>query len=337
MLKRWFLLQSQSGFTLIEIMIALILGLLISAVVIQIYLMSVKTTTLQKTASELQQASIFGIQQLENHIRLANLGNPTSHITSDTVQGGIVLTGTNLGIFTIADTGEKLDSFAQVGYLSRSAGDVMMGERGWTGISNTDIPSDQLTIQYQNITENVMTDCEGNDIEINDIVIERYFLREVTGGRSKAVVKDLVLACDAGRLAIGKVGRNTLQVFAGTDQRNFGQAGQEFITGIEQFKVLLGVQYLGQPSSTISYIPSKDYLEKFNNAVSEKPMIIAIKMGMIVRGDTPLVNHQHEQKFILLGKTQQLKSAQLAPKYLRTVYEATTFLRNARLISIHQQ
>ena len=49
----------QAGFTLIELMISLVLGLLISAAVMQVYLINVKTSSVQASGSELQDASIW--------------------------------------------------------------------------------------------------------------------------------------------------------------------------------------------------------------------------------------------------------------------------------------
>ena len=59
--------STQAGFTLIEPMISLVLGLLISAAVVQIYITNFRTSTVQKSGSELQDASVFGIQMLESH------------------------------------------------------------------------------------------------------------------------------------------------------------------------------------------------------------------------------------------------------------------------------
>ena len=213
----------QTGFTLIELMISLVLGLIISAAAIQVYLINVKTSSIQNSASELQDTSVFGLQDLERKIRLTNLGNPSTKIDDTTVNGGIVLSAANIGIIAPA-------TYINTGYLTRRAGDSTTGSNGWSGISNTDIASDQLTIQYSNITGKPMSDCEGSNAEINDIVIERYFLRQVTGDTSAGVIKNLVLACDAGRI---NVAGGIKTITPATDPRNFGQAGQEFITGVD--------------------------------------------------------------------------------------------------------
>lgn len=50
-----------SGFTLIELMISLVLGLLISAAVMQVYLINTRTITVQQSASEVQDSTIFAM------------------------------------------------------------------------------------------------------------------------------------------------------------------------------------------------------------------------------------------------------------------------------------
>ena len=149
--------RSTSGFTLIELMISLVLGLLISAAVIQVYLTNTKTASTQKSGSELQEASVFGLQQLESHLRLANLGNSVTSITDTTAGGGIVLSLQNI---RVTDT-------AYNPFLTHTAGDT-----GFTSVSNiTGINSDQLTIQFKNTTGVKIADCESADVELGDTVI----------------------------------------------------------------------------------------------------------------------------------------------------------------------
>ena len=309
----------QQGFTLIELMISLILGLLVSAAVMQIYLINVKTSSIQSSGSELQDASIFGLQQLEKKLRIANLGNPTTQITSTTVNGGIVLTAANLGITT---------AYANTAYLTRREGDSASGTNGWTGVSNTNVNSDQLTIQYTNTTGSVMSDCEGADAAINDIVVERYFLRRATGDTSSGNIKNLVLACDAGR--VSPTGGGILTVGTASDSRNFGTAGQEFIINVDQFKVLLGTKSSAAASAgQMMYLPSSSYL-----LMATKPSITAVKIGLIVHGTTPIIGSNDQSSFTLLGQSNSLKTDTTRQQQVRTSYESTTLLRNARVIDV---
>lgn len=310
----------QSGFTLIELMISLVLGLLISAAVMQVYLISVKTSSVQASGSELQDASIFGIQQLEKKVRLANLGNPATRIDSTTAKGGIVLTGANLG---------ATQPYTDTGYLTRRADDSASGANGWTGASNTTVASDQLTIQYTNITGSPFSDCEGATVEINETAVERYFLRPVTNDTSSGTIKNLVLACDAGRVT--NTTPATIATYGGSDTRNFGQVGQEFITNVDQFKVLLGTQSdSGSTAGQLMYLPSNSYLDITGN----KPAITAVKMGLIVHGSTPILGSEDQTSFVLLGQSNNLKNDTSRSKQVRTTYETTTLLRNARVVNV---
>ena len=309
----------QSGFTLIELMISLVLGLLISAAVMQVYLISVKTSSVQASGSELQDASIFGIQQLEKKVRLANLGNPATRIDSTTAKGGIVLTGANLG---------ATQPYTDTGYLTRRAGDSASGANGWTGASNTTVASDQLTIQYTNITGSPFSDCEGATVEINETAVERYFLRPVTNDTSSGTIKNLVLACDAGRVT--NTTPATIATYGGSDTRNFGKVGQEFITNVDQFKVLLGTQSdSGSTAGQLMYLPSNSYLD-----ITNKPAITAVKMGLIVHGSTPVLGSEDQTSFVLLGQSNNLKNDTSRSKQVRTTYETTTLLRNARVVNV---
>jgi type IV pilus assembly protein PilW len=283
----------------------LVLGLLISAAVIQVYLTNTKTASTQKSGSELQEASVFGLQQLESHLRLANLGNSVTSITDTTAGGGIVLSLQNI----------RATDTAYNPFLTHTAGDT-----GFTSVSNiTGINSDQLTIQYTNTTGVKIADCESADVELGDTVIERYFVRS-----SSTTGQGLVLACDAGR-----VDSSGVKTYASTDTKQFGLNGQEFIIGVDQFKILLGIQ-TDAPSDAglMRYLTASEYLALSGT----KPPITAVKIGLIVRGSSPVIGSDVATSFKLLGATQPLKSGQ--PKLVRTTYESTTLLRNARVINI---
>ena len=304
-----------AGFTLIELMISLVLGLLISAAVIQVYIISIRTSTVQQSASEVQDSTVFSLQALDDHIRIANLGNPISNITDGTANGGIVLTATNV------------DNNAAIkgAYMTVSAGQsVTAATNGWTGISNIkDIASDQLTIQYRNVTPNSLYDCEGTEVTAgsSDRVIERYFVRLAPDASTKTGVQELVLACDAGRIASdGTV-------------TNFGQAGTVIIPAVDQFKVLLGTL---SDIDNLTYLPAKTYLELTDGVTedSEKPAITTVKLGVIVRSDTPLITDSDKDEFIVLGAENVLKTDTTRKKYYRRSYESTVLLRNARVMSV---
>ena len=313
---------TNQGFTLIELMISLVLGLLISAAVMQVYLINARTVTVQQSASEVQDSTIFALQAIDDRVRIANLGNPISNITDTSSHGGIVLTASNV------------DSISAIksGYMTVSAGQAgTVGANGWTGTSNTDIASDQLTIQYKNITSKSLFDCEGEEIisGSSDWVIERYFVRPATGSApAPSGTQDLVLACDAGRIK---------STATGSTVTGFGGNGEVIVPAIDQFQVLLGV--LGDVSS-LTYLPAKTYLE-LDYAGESKPAITTVKLGIIVRSSTPLIDDPEKDvaatdkgKFIVLGNAQKLKANSSNQSFYRRSYESTILLRSARVMSV---
>lgn len=285
-----------AGFTLIELMISLVLGLLISAAVIQVYIINMRTATVQQSASEVQDSSIFAMQAIEDNVRIANLGNPITSINSTTKNGGIVLTTTNLG------------------NANKTEAQFLTANN--TGLSNiNNIASDQLTIQYKNITQNSLFDCEGTEVLAgsNDWVVERYFIR-AAGSGSTTGVRNLSLACDAGRID------NT-----GVVTSSFTDNGQIIVEAVDQFKILLGIQ---TDVKNLTYITADAYLQ-----LSDKPPITTIKTGVIIRSNTPLANETDKSTFTVLGTEQTLKTDTTRANYYRRSYESTVLLRNARVIN----
>ena len=81
----------QRGFTLIELMISLFLGLLVSAAAVQVYMINAKTAGIQVSASELVEDATFNLPTIERKVRLANLGL-ADKVAADQPGSGIVLT-----------------------------------------------------------------------------------------------------------------------------------------------------------------------------------------------------------------------------------------------------
>ncbi|WP_300395038.1 PilW family protein [uncultured Psychrobacter sp.] len=311
----------QSGFTLIELMISLVLGLLISAAVIQVFVTSQRVDRIQTAGSEIQDSAVFGLQAIEQQIRLANLGNNGVPLNDKTASGGVVLTASKTPSTTVnLITKDDLSA----GYLTRSnsmdrSGD---GNNKWNGVlTNTDVKSDQLTIQYRNTTGQVIQDCEGEDIQVDDRVITRYFVRQDSNKTGKSR-KNLNLNCDAGRIA------------ADGTLINFPDAGETVIQNIDQFNIRLGVkQEVPTAGGGSSYEYRDMTVKQYMDLTTDKPFITNIKLAILARStaNSPVDSNN---KFDIFGVEQTLKPQTDAPNYLRRVYTTNTLLRNARIVNI---
>src|SRR5690606_36774027 len=85
------------GFTLIELIMAIVLGLSISAAALTVYLTAQRSLTLHNGMGELQQTGIFGLNQLTYDLRHVNLNTPSAQIINPRVVGsGILFNHRNL-------------------------------------------------------------------------------------------------------------------------------------------------------------------------------------------------------------------------------------------------
>lgn len=323
---------TQQGFTLVELMISLVLGLLVSAAAIQIYVVSVRTGTTQSGAADLQDVSIFGIQGLEKELRIANLGSTTTlntttpGISNNTPDAGIVLSQAN--VMGGNSTTNRFDT----NWLTRTgnADTPATTGNGWKGVSGTNQQSDQLTIQYTNITGSNQVDCESFTVPVNAKVIERYFLKAVTDSNSNVI--GYSLRCDAGRVDPAGTGILAAAPASGSIPAipGFGDAGQEVMTNIDQFKVLLGVQ---TEAGQLTYISPADYNALASTATLYHAPIVAVKVGVIARSGKPIVISNPPTSFYqstLFGTTNT--ATDTTTKYLRRTYESTSMLRNAQVV-----
>lgn len=311
----------QYGFTLVELMISLVLGLLISAAVIQVFLTSQRVDRVQTAGSEIQDKAVFGLQSIEPQIRLANLGNDGVAINDTTAMGGIILT-------TSKDSKDSVNLFTKnnelkSGFLTRSDDMRSEGskEKRWNGtLTNTNVSSDQLTIQYKNTTGHVIYDCEGEKIEVNERVITRYFITE-DDNETKKLRKNLNLNCDAGRI-------NSNDKLIG-----FKDKGQTIIENIDQFNIRLGVQRSLVVGGVLNYQYADMTVKEYMDINGEKPAITNIRLAILARS-TANSPDASANEFDIFGVPQTLKAQTDAPKYLRRVYESNILLRNARVMRV---
>lgn len=331
----------QGGFTLVELMIALVLGLLISAAALQIFYTSSVNSRRQEASSQIQDNATFGLSQIQKHIRRANYGaKPTA--TSDeyfmnhqTPQGGIVLT---------APTGTSAVSGAPKNWLTDNlSGLVLNGatiSSEWlsqngsvkstsnlNGIAN----SDQLTIQYRAGSAN-MFDCEGSAIPEGFYVIERYFVRDAGLACASAIYNyDQLVAGSSTGIDIKNY---TVPGETSATPNNLTGAGTIVIPNVDYFRVMLGIStstdFATDPASArIAYTPIPANANTLNNQ-----RVFGVQFGILARSDNPTATNQANStlRFTILDKSDQsLNSTTVAgPKNLRNVYESTVLIRNAR-------
>ncbi|XID74596.1 PilW family protein [Alkanindiges sp. WGS2144] len=339
-----FINKKQAGFTLVELMVSIVLGLIIVAAATQLFITGQASLNLQRSMAEIQDNGNFGLNYLLQDIRKANLDAVQAVINDRNLYGGIVLTG--LTSYPTLTEAEQQTISANLPYnlvaskvpkvlLTRGAGQTVGSSNQWTGVTNitgksgddTAIStSDQLVIQYKAVEVNT-TDCEGQNITQQDIddgtyIVQRYFLRKDGNNNN-----DLALACDAGRY---KTNVSTLP----TEITGYGGGGEILMRRVDHFHILLGVKE--NDSDEFRYMSVNDYMGNGTNDMDltttiPRPRIMSIQLGMLVRGaditNDSLVTGTQEYN-ILDQKVKLTNDAQASGKYLRQVITQTVALRN---------
>lgn len=361
-MKRW-----QQGFTLIELIISLILGLLISAAALQILYTNSLSSNIQSAGSKIVDTNTFGLDYLTKQIRKANYGILSSQsffLNHRTPQGGIVLTAPdNLTVFgntikvtvsnkTVTSTVpsnlrglSKSDQLISDTLLTRSASSLS-GSNVKSG--STALSSDQLTIQYKVSSDN-QVDCQSRNVMKDDYVIERYFVRD--GGLACAsaiyTYSETTAKKDANnRNAINidkykkpiKQSNGSFNRDTSDTTQNLAGSGEIIIPNVDYFRVLLGVSdsknFSTNPSTyNLTYMPiptpiTTENADPFPTLNNRR--IVNVQIGLLVRSDGS-VTASKDPSFTVLDKTDiKLNDSSKNDGKMRRVLETTVFLRNAR-------
>lgn len=325
--------KPQKGFTLIELMVALVLGLILVAAATQLFTGGILSSQLQRANAEIQDSGVFGVDYMLRDIRLANVGNSTNlEINDQTAYGGIVLTGSTASSTTKVNFVPKVGATAYIdsALLSRGSGDTVSTTNNyWKGLSKVkdtagvDQTSDQLTIQF--VAPSQMFNCEGETVYAGDLVVQRYFLRVDVNGTG---ANDLALACDANTPATSATAVSAQPTIV----TGLGTAGQIIIPRVDHFHVLLKAR---DEDGNLSYYTIPQYRAAATTAraatpTKKAPRILAIQASVLIRSTNNAKNKvidPTQTTYVMLDTT--VKAADTTNRFVRRVYNSTVALRNA--------
>lgn len=234
---------SQQGFTLIELMISLTLGLVIMLAAMQLFLTNQMGFNLQRGMGNVQENGRFALDYINAATR-----------SSEYSQDGVATTANASGV--VGDISE-LPGVTNTALVTRNNLTAL-------GVGS----SDQLVIR-QWVSANLpnFRDCEGNAVASGRFVVSRYFVRADTPANSPAA-----LACDAGSYTEDA-----------TTITNFGDDGIVLLSTVDSFQVLLGVAAIPTPPLgqrvPVRYMTMTDYAA----LVPPRPVISALRLGVLVK------------------------------------------------------
>ena len=304
------------GFTLVELMVAIVLGLLIVAAATQLFITGQVSLNLQKAMADIQDNSNFGISYISSDLRKANYNAEKPLVTSTTKFGGIVIADTNFP--------SDLTSRPAATLLTSNASQSATGKL-------TDTASDQLTIQYY-VAEDTI-DCEGNNVVANSMIVQRYF------------IDGSDLKCDAGFYPFTKpIAKGTDGVVLPYVLNGLNANAQTIIKNVEYMRILLAVSEdnaaAGTGTGNQSALPVDAIAQKNLRYISISnyptagtlPRIRGVQLGLLMKANDSVsaskeLEDKNKEAFRVLDQDVSLVTKD--KKFLHQVVTQTIALRNA--------
>lgn len=293
--------NSQKGFTLIELMIAITLGLIITAAALMMFLSSQRSLAIQSGMSEIQQNAIFGLTALTYDLRHANLDTNSAYISNTQPGSGVVFNQAQVSGLPTALTAD------QVTRVSTNNGS--MNE-----------PSDQLTIQY--VARQPMTNCEGNTVPNDTLAVQRYYIDRLPNEQQGGGDVRFGLWCDA-------AGSVTTRAGASENSR-MGDGAVVLIPDAESFKISFGTRgfnntVANRDDDVMRYQSLAQYL-----GTPTGDTVVAIEVGVVMRSSNSVHADRNINRtaFTIAGQPVTLASA--SNRYLRIPLTQVVAIRNSQ-------
>ena len=302
--------SSQQGLTLLELMVALVLGLLIVAAGLAVFLNAQRSMGFQTSMGDIQQNANFGLSMLTQDLRHANLNTPSAQrVNNKLVGSGIVFVNTNLPNAVTTNTAKLLT--IQGTKENKIGVDATKGEA-----------SDQLTMQFMpDVRGTDQFDCEGNAMVAGRTYVYRYYVDKLPNNQQIAGSLDRFgLYCDSG-----------FYVDSSNSVVGLGANGQLIIQNVDAFKVRLLVK---NPDGNLRYTTIDEYLALMPvSVVDEKQYVnvVGIELGLLVTsaqsiGADASLNTRTE--YMIAGQEVELQDNTNNGKYLRQAITQVVGLRN---------
>ena len=235
----------QQGLTLIELMIALGLGVFLLSGILQVFMGSRQSFEVIHAQAAMQEAGRFGMTLVGGTLRQAGYINAG---TIDPVQGDEVAQ-------KLANLIDGEDKFEERWPAENNfeAGSAVFGKDSPSGLGLTDADGDSEVVAFriQSDPDVTLIDCAGNDMPDGEteIVEMSYYVDD-----------EEQLRCQTSR-----------------DANNPGS--HILVSGVEQMKVIYGVSDPNPPFRPIKYV------ETASMADDDWPNVVAVRLGLLTVSD----------------------------------------------------
>ncbi|MDD2945694.1 MAG: PilW family protein [Acinetobacter sp.] len=331
----------QKGFTLLELMISLAIGLLVVSAATAIFLSAQRSLGFQLGMGDVQQNSNFGLAMLTHDLRHANLNTPSNQkVNNKMVGSGVIFARENYPSSlhaNLTNIAYSTQNFADDGTAGKSDQIVIQFVPQYQIEEASDVDPNDATkkINERLLSNTDMYDCEGNRIgfttakanedtqAIRPTMVQRYFIAKLPNSQQGSDGLDRYgLYCDAGYY---NAGDSTID--------GIGSNAQLLMQNIDAFKVLLGVK--NPQNNQLRYVTIDQYKTLMSSITAEKDylQVISLQVSVVARSATNIgADAGLNNKTITLPGTATAVvfdgDANLNKKYIRQLVTQVVGLRN---------
>jgi type IV pilus assembly protein PilW len=283
----------QKGFSLIELMIAMTLGLLLMSGVVQIFLSSKQAYSTISGSSETLDNGRLGLHFISSSISKGGYWGDVSFIRaygSDEALTATQTAGTNTP-YNDSYSGRFINNSYIFG-LNNDATDV--------GVVDG---TDQFFIRFNGHDINPMTNCAGGSVNAQSVAIERFYLSTVNGSESLPS-----LVCETSVLVLDQT-TGDISLPADPEIKT-----QVLISGVENMQILYGQRSLDH--STVRYYTAAD--------VTDWELVESLRIALLAASSEEVNSVTRTTGYNLLDVTTSVPTDRRA----RKVFERTVAMRN---------
>ncbi|MEG2272676.1 MAG: PilW family protein [Acinetobacter sp.] len=296
--------SSQQGLTLLELMVALVLGLLIVAAGLAVFLNAQRSMGFQTSMGDIQQNANFGLSMFTQDLRHANLNTPSvQRVNNKLVGSGIAFDSANFPSSVNTNTDDKFTAQSE-------SDDATTGK------------SDQITMQFKpDVRGNNQFDCEGAAMVAGRTYVYRYYLEKLPENQQvEGSLDRFGLYCDSG-----------FYVDSSASVIGLDNNGQLIIQNVDAFKVRLLVK---NSDGNLRYTTIDEYLALMPTSVVDEKQyvnVIGIELGLLVTSSQSIgadASFNTSAKYTIAGQEVELQDNANNGKYLRQAITQMVGLRN---------
>lgn len=327
------LLRSSAGLTLVELMVALALGLLVISAATRVLIDAQRNLQRQTAMGELQQNAYLGFELLARDIRQINLNMPSQQrVNPQDLGSGIIFTQANLPKSmrqNVAALATQQD-LSEAGTVQKSDQLLIQYIPEYQTARSRSTTPDQVAARVVTGTrQSAGVDCEGRQIEFvaqaNDTprtIVNRYFLAPDPQQTINPTVS-YSLFCESGWYQ-----ENDRQI------TGLNGGGQQLIKAVDAFKIRLGVQDMAGQLAYMSINQYRQLMAKADLAV--RYHVVSIEVALLLRAKLAVPANQKASQaktYLLAGQALQLKPVELNPQN-KTSHHDRVYQRISQVIAL---